>query len=137
MQEELERLQTYINWSCTFMEPNSLAKAGFYYINKEDIVRCAFCSIEIGCWVPGENPMAEHQRWSDNCPLVRSRDTSLETPTRVISYIDRDICDKYDIEIRPNAFPDTQSRHNSNKNHNVIALQKFGVHPVRLPAYPR
>jgi len=36
------------------MEANKLAAAGFYFTNQCDVVRCAFCGIEVGHWEEGE-----------------------------------------------------------------------------------
>ncbi|GJQ74492.1 putative apoptosis [Trypoxylus dichotomus] len=71
MQEEEQRLKTFTNWPLAFISKSSLAEDGFYYTGKDDIVRCAFCQLEIGYWEMGDVPNAEHKRWNPNCPLVR------------------------------------------------------------------
>ncbi|KAK9695253.1 Inhibitor of Apoptosis domain [Popillia japonica] len=71
MQDEEQRLKTFTNWPLTFISKNSLAEDGFYYTGKADIVRCAFCQLEVGYWETGDVPNAEHKRWNPNCPLVK------------------------------------------------------------------
>lgn len=71
MQDEEQRLKTFINWPLTFISKHSLAEDGFYYTGKNDIVRCAFCQIEIGYWEKDDIPNAEHKRWNPNCPLIK------------------------------------------------------------------
>ena len=45
------------------MDANKLAAAGLYFTNKTDIVRCAFCGVEVGYWENGQYALKEHQRW--------------------------------------------------------------------------
>jgi len=136
MHKEIDRLRTYKNWPCNFMEPSSLAKAGFYYVNKEDIVRCAFCGIEIGQWQRGDNAMSDHQKWSDNCPFVHGRNCGnvpIEIDAMPMSTSGQDTCGKFGIEIRPNAYPE---RETGNTSTNGLNLSKLGVQPSKGPAYP-
>ncbi|CAB0014317.1 unnamed protein product [Nesidiocoris tenuis] len=72
--KESERLKTFERWPVTFLPPRLLSEAGFYYINREDYVRCAFCNIEVGRWVEGDDPMADHERWAPACRFVRNQD---------------------------------------------------------------
>ncbi|KAG8229321.1 hypothetical protein J437_LFUL007129 [Ladona fulva] len=71
MKKESKRFRTFNrNWPHKFLQPKDLAEAGFYFIT-DDVVRCAFCKIEIGRWESGDIPRKEHRRWAPNCPLVR------------------------------------------------------------------
>jgi hypothetical protein len=36
------------------------AAGGFYFTNQSDIVRCAFCGVEVGCWEKGQDALKEH-----------------------------------------------------------------------------
>jgi len=51
------------------MEVNQLAAAGFFFTNRVDGVRCAFCEVEDGQWV-GDDAFKDHQRWSTACAFV-------------------------------------------------------------------
>lgn len=64
---EAARLASYQNWPLPFMEPAKLAAAGFHYTGDGDKVKCFECQVEICQWVEGDNPMADHQRWSGRC----------------------------------------------------------------------
>ncbi|XP_018918283.1 death-associated inhibitor of apoptosis 1 isoform X2 [Bemisia tabaci] len=85
---EADRLRSFENWPVSFMDPSQLASAGFYYLNQNnDTVRCAFCGVEVGCWVRGDDPMFDHRMWSPNCKFVKKLpcgnvplDPSNETP---------------------------------------------------------
>lgn len=68
---ERERLKSFENWPVSFLCPSIMAAAGFYFLKREDIVRCAFCGVEIGHWVTGDNPLHDHERWSPSCGFVR------------------------------------------------------------------
>ncbi|KAF5295949.1 hypothetical protein FQA39_LY12721 [Lamprigera yunnana] len=136
MQKEADRLSTFTNWPCRFMDPSSLARAGFYYVNKNDIVRCAFCSIEIGQWENGDNAMNDHRKWSDRCPFVTGSNCGnvpIETDGVPMSSMGQDTCGKYGIEIRPNSFSERENGHSST---NGLNLANLGVQPSRGPAYP-
>lgn len=73
---EAERLKTFERWPVSFLSPRTMTEAGFYYINRDDIVRCAFCNIEVGRWVEGDDPMADHERWAPACRFVRNIDNN-------------------------------------------------------------
>lgn len=68
---ESDRLDSFAGWPVTFLSANMMASAGFYYLKREDIVRCAFCGVEIGSWVDGDDPMRDHERWAPSCRFVR------------------------------------------------------------------
>lgn len=48
-----------------------MAKAGFYYFNQSDRVRCAWCKGVIAKWEVGDNPFTEHLRFFPNCPWAQ------------------------------------------------------------------
>jgi len=56
------------------VQPQDLAKAGFYYFDVGDVVRCVFCQISLKMWEPGDVPMNEHRKHSPNCPFVLQQD---------------------------------------------------------------
>lgn len=69
--DEGERLTSFEGWPVTFLSARTMAAAGFYFLKREDIVRCAFCGVEVGSWVEGDDPMQDHERWSPSCRFVR------------------------------------------------------------------
>lgn len=71
LMNEQVRLATYVNWPVSFIMPQSLAKAGFYYFNQTDHVRCAWCQGVIAKWEVGDNPFTEHLRFFPNCPRAQ------------------------------------------------------------------
>ncbi|XP_024086281.1 baculoviral IAP repeat-containing protein 7-A isoform X2 [Cimex lectularius] len=71
MRHEAERLKTFEQWPVTFITPRAMTSAGFYYLKREDLVKCAFCGVEVGRWVPGDDPMADHKKWSPGCRFVK------------------------------------------------------------------
>lgn len=44
-----------------------MAKAGFYYLNDTDHVRCAWCQGVIAKWEVGDDPFTEHSRFFPQC----------------------------------------------------------------------
>lgn len=65
------RLETFSDWPVTFLEPKAMAATGFYYLRREDIVRCAFCGVEVGQWMLGDDPLADHEKWSPHCAFLK------------------------------------------------------------------
>jgi len=77
MNSEINRLNTFQNWDVPFIDKHQLARFGFYYYGPGDLVRCAFCSVEIGMWEEGDDVLIDHFRWSSNtCPLIRGLPTA-------------------------------------------------------------
>lgn len=133
MNSERDRLKTFDGWPCAFMSPKALAKAGFYYFHLEDVVRCAFCRVEIGRWEVGDNAMTDHQRWSNNCPFlcgVEVGNIPLEANESVmIPRASHDTCGRYGIEIRPNSVAERSESASAE-------LSKLGINQHRGPTYP-
>ncbi|RWS11067.1 apoptosis 2 inhibitor-like protein [Dinothrombium tinctorium] len=50
MMFESERLATFKNWSIDFISKEDLAKAGFYFLNDSDRVKCHYCKGVIYKW---------------------------------------------------------------------------------------
>lgn len=72
------RLRTYSNWPLNFIAPESLAQAGFYYLNVADQVKCAFCGGIIGQWETNDQPLQEHRKFFPDCPIVRQDEIQQE-----------------------------------------------------------
>lgn len=73
---EVNRLESFRNWSVPFISKAELARYGFYYVGPNDMVKCYFCRVEIGLWEPNDNVLSEHLRWSPYCALLRKRQTN-------------------------------------------------------------
>ena len=65
-----DRLATYANWLGK-VNPEDLAYTGFYYTQKKDIVRCAFCFCEFHNWSEGDDPLEDHYKAVKYCELAR------------------------------------------------------------------
>lgn len=78
LNQESRRLITFTcaPWPHKFISPKILAKTGCYYIGPNDMVKCYFCAVEIHSWVPGDDEVKEHLRWSPNCPFLKRRKTN-------------------------------------------------------------
>lgn len=70
--DESVRLQTFINWPIPqVVTPESLARAGFYFLKQSDKTKCAFCDGVVGSWEIGDDPDREHKRHFPACPFVQ------------------------------------------------------------------
>ncbi|XP_051878338.1 E3 ubiquitin-protein ligase XIAP-like isoform X2 [Pristis pectinata] len=71
MCSEAARLKTFTNWpSYGIVTPRELAKAGLYYIGKDDQVQCFCCGGFLKNWEPGDRTMSEHKRHFPMCSFV-------------------------------------------------------------------
>lgn len=69
----VERLKSFyisVKWPSLCLRPDELARDGFFYTSKGDIVKCAYCSVEIGQWGYDTNVKEEHKKAVPNCPMV-------------------------------------------------------------------
>ncbi|XP_051947914.1 baculoviral IAP repeat-containing protein 7-like isoform X1 [Xyrauchen texanus] len=75
MESEDNRLTTYQNWPTgASVQPDSLARAGFFYTGHSDNVKCFFCDGGLRNWEPGDDPWQEHAKWFPQCEyLLQSR----------------------------------------------------------------
>ncbi|XP_014476507.1 PREDICTED: baculoviral IAP repeat-containing protein 3-like [Dinoponera quadriceps] len=106
------RKESFRNWPCASILPARLAAAGFYYTGESDKVRCFECHVEISQWLPDDDPMVDHQRWSAKCRFIRNIPCG-NVPTGVDPSTippsvprGRDVCGPYGIEYSPNATSD-------------------------------
>lgn len=102
--QEPERLKTFKNWKSQAVTPRDLAKAGFYCLNntlKPDLVKCAFCKAEICNWEQGDDALAEHLKWSPNCPYAKWKlEERVPAPGQ-------DVCGS--LERFPNSVPENEA----------------------------
>uniref|UniRef100_A0A8C4S8X1 RING-type E3 ubiquitin transferase n=1 Tax=Erpetoichthys calabaricus TaxID=27687 RepID=A0A8C4S8X1_ERPCA len=71
MQLYEERLATFINWPTRIpVRPDQLAKAGFYYVGRNDDVKCFCCDGGLRCWESGDDPWVEHAKWFPRCEYL-------------------------------------------------------------------
>lgn len=132
------RLESYRNWPCTSVIPERLASAGFYYTGESDKVRCFECHVEISQWLPGDDPMVDHQRWSGKCRFIRNIPCG-NVPTGVDPSTipppvprGRDVCGPYGIEYCPNATSDTNVH-----IQDTVTLNLGGRSDSKSPKHPQ
>lgn len=139
---EAARLQSFENWPVSYIEPEKLAAAGFYYTGEGDKVRCFECQVEICQWVEGDNPMVDHQRWSARCRFIRKMhcgnvpigvDPSTVLPPRPRS---RDVCGPYGIEYRPTSGPDNHNFSSELQLPSTAKLSCLGLGRPKGPVHP-
>lgn len=97
MNREVARRITFRDWSNPCVDPNVLVMTGFYHLGPLDSVYCWFCKVIIGGWVNNDNEVTEHQRLSQNCPVIKRRATNnvpinVELLDRTLPPIHYDVC---------------------------------------------
>ena len=77
MKFELFRLTSYKNWPrWAPIQPNRLAKAGFFYTGQNDETECFSCHCKMGKWHEGDMPEDRHRRIKPDCPLMSGAETA-------------------------------------------------------------
>lgn len=151
-QNESARLESFANWPKPYIvTPESLARAGFFYIHQSDKVQCAFCDGIVSHWEAGDDPEEEHERHYPNCSFIqmlRSNNADYEE----LDYDDDDDEDDEDdddgrraddasdvtepdrkrspegVELR---FP------NSSGQDSESAMRELGVQSHKIPKHPK
>lgn len=82
MKIEANRLQTFSNWSGNVpVEPERIARGGFYATGNELEVQCPWCKSKISEWRFGDIAvMARHRLLDPLCPFVVNPTSSGNTP---------------------------------------------------------
>ncbi|KAK9402475.1 inhibitor of apoptosis protein-like [Crotalus adamanteus] len=71
MQNYIGRFRTFKNWPVTVpVHPQQLADAGFYYVGRNDDVKCFCCDGGLRCWETGDDPWVEHAKWFPSCEYL-------------------------------------------------------------------
>lgn len=69
-----KRLKTFENWTSVFPK-SKIVLAGFIYTGQDDIVKCPICELEVCNWRVGDDPTADHLRWSPDCLFFNDDDS--------------------------------------------------------------
>ncbi|KAL1781372.1 baculoviral IAP repeat-containing protein 2 [Sigmodon hispidus] len=71
MQTHTARMRTFLYWpSSVPVQPEQLANAGFYYMDRNDDVKCFCCDGGLRCWESGDDPWVEHAKWFPRCEFL-------------------------------------------------------------------
>ncbi|KAJ7412655.1 Inhibitor of apoptosis protein [Willisornis vidua] len=71
MQTHEARVKTFISWPTRIpVQPEQLADAGFYYVGRNDDVKCFCCDGGLRCWESGDDPWIEHAKWFPRCEYL-------------------------------------------------------------------
>lgn len=122
--KEEDRLETFNDWTNTFIDKNILAKIGFYFLKVEDRVKCHFCRIVVKKWINGDDPVEEHMKWSSSCPLMRRR------TTRNIPKNEEEL-----DAILPPQFSDVCGHDPENNNNEELKYPEFRYEIQRLDSF--
>ncbi|XP_053241671.1 baculoviral IAP repeat-containing protein 2 isoform X3 [Podarcis raffonei] len=72
MQTYVMRLNTFKSWPAAVpVQPPRLADAGFYYVGRNDDVKCFCCDGGLRCWESGDDPWVEHAKWFPRCEYLQ------------------------------------------------------------------
>ena len=68
---ERVRLETFIDWPVSWLNPEDLARDGFYFLRTKDHCACIYCRGIVGAWEVGDTARNEHKRHFPHCPFIR------------------------------------------------------------------
>ncbi|CAK9831205.1 Death-associated inhibitor of apoptosis 2 [Anthophora retusa] len=75
-----QRLQTFANWPITsIVSPEELARAGFYYLQQADEVKCVYCGGILTNWKSQDNPDRKHRENFPHCNFYVHQDEDDDT----------------------------------------------------------
>ncbi|XP_055949550.1 E3 ubiquitin-protein ligase XIAP-like isoform X2 [Argiope bruennichi] len=75
MKYEVNRLNSFTGkWPLCFIKPKDLAHNGFFYLQSEDKVQCAFCNVIIDDWNVGDKPVKKHMMKNPKCEFLMTAD---------------------------------------------------------------
>ena len=68
---EEERLKTSERWPHEKPTKDEMARAGFVLLGgkNNDTVECVYCWTLIEKWLPSDDPLLEHRKFSPRCPV--------------------------------------------------------------------
>lgn len=67
------RVKSFQNWKNShIMSPLTLLDNGFFYLGREDFVRCFACGVGFGHWAKEDNVFDEHKRQNESCRVVQA-----------------------------------------------------------------
>lgn len=127
---EINRLKSYKKWLIPDVSSNELAKSGFYYTGRSDIVQCFDCNLQLSHWLGGDCPMAEHKRWGERCRFVRNipcGNVPIEIDVSKLKlYIDDKILQRQKNQLNV-----------GKQSHNSISKKRYvKLHEEQLPNHP-
>lgn len=66
------RLETFKDWPISMSQkPNDLAKAGYFYTGRGDIIKCFHCGTLLRNLLPTDNVMQLHKSLFENCEFLQ------------------------------------------------------------------
>ncbi|KAM4049211.1 LOW QUALITY PROTEIN: baculoviral IAP repeat-containing protein 1-like [Anomaloglossus baeobatrachus] len=87
MQDEQARLQSFTSWPpYTFMKPDVLAQAGFFFTGTKDAVQCFSCGGCLGNWEENDDPWKEHAKWFPECEFLQGKKSKDEIQQYIENY---------------------------------------------------
>ncbi|XP_078509152.1 baculoviral IAP repeat-containing protein 7-like [Lissotriton helveticus] len=71
MAREWKREYSFSGWPKDKVLPSELARAGFYYVGYDDLVRCFYCSTGISNWKGHHDPWKRHAQSFPRCAFLK------------------------------------------------------------------
>ncbi|CAG9860343.1 unnamed protein product [Phyllotreta striolata] len=88
MNQEKNRLYTFIQWpSNAAVNPQTIARAGFFSTKQGLEVECFACHVKISEWNYGEQVMQKHRTLNPSCPFVLNPSTSGNVPIPIPTHV--------------------------------------------------
>uniref|UniRef100_A0A914VKW7 RING-type domain-containing protein n=1 Tax=Plectus sambesii TaxID=2011161 RepID=A0A914VKW7_9BILA len=112
------------------VDPELLARAGFFFEGKGDTVRCAYCTGRLNNWQIGDEPLREHANNFPECSFVQTRiesaqlvanETNASEPSSSCTSPSTS-CARYSIGSAASSYASNDEEH---KRHEL--LKEFGI----------
>ncbi|XP_022249892.1 putative inhibitor of apoptosis isoform X2 [Limulus polyphemus] len=138
MKVESKRLETFQNgWPLSFIKPEDLANAGFFYVGISDKVQCPFCQGIVSSWEEGDDPLKEHVRHFPCCSFVFEKgcqDKRISNSRSSYSSNGQDVCGNYKASMSE-GLQDVVDPKLLNVKQKHLKLEKLGISVHRGPKH--
>ncbi|NWQ78738.1 BIRC1 protein, partial [Columbina picui] len=132
------RLQSFGGWPfyARGTKPDSLARSGFFFTGKKDVVQCFACGGCLGNWEDGDDPWREHAKWFPECEFLQSKKSSeeikkyIETYTGFVGVVGRNFTASFIQENLPTATGDVVLNIFEDEG---VRLDSFKTWPAEAP----
>ncbi|XP_014245253.1 baculoviral IAP repeat-containing protein 5.2-B [Cimex lectularius] len=92
----------------------NMAVAGFYYMGKDDCVKCYYCEKELEGWENDDDPYDEHRTHQPKCPYILMYSSP---PKKILLH------EMFELEVQSMLFK-MEKRHQEKMDKLTLALKK-------------
>lgn len=88
------RVLSFKGWTNSLQDPLKMAKAGFFFLGKSDLVQCFMCYLRLDSWTKLDDPFVSHYKFNKKCAYkyTEPNDKNEEFLCKICMDNPREIC---------------------------------------------